>query len=286
MIVRTPLRSIGALLALTTLASSQQTSPASAASSPIVCQTSGDRNVASPPSPPAPDQAAEEQDRAEASSGSPVLAPQEHLPNFTFARTRLKHYANCDPGSGCYWTDVKAQTDAAQAQLSRLLGQHHAQTPAEAKAKKLALVLDIDDTSITGFCEQRREDYGYIPALFDTWVHSPESSVPVPGTLELFRQARAAGVAVFFITGRANDLTAMTVQNLHRAGFEGWTGLVLRADDELDLTAKQYKSAERAKIVAAGYSIILSVGDQWSDLLGTPRAEVSIKLPNPFYYLP
>jgi hypothetical protein len=30
----------------------------------------------------------------------------------------------------------------------------------------------------------------------------------------------------------------------------------------------------------------MSVGDQWSDLNGEPRAEISVKLPNPFYYLP
>jgi predicted secreted acid phosphatase len=48
----------------------------------------------------------------------------------------------------------------------------------------------------------------------------------------------------------------------------------------------EYKSAERRKIVEKGYHIVLSVGDQWSDLLGDPQAEVSVKLPNPFYFLP
>ena len=47
-----------------------------------------------------------------------------------------------------------------------------------------------------------------------------------------------------------------------------------------------YKSEERRRIVYQGYRIVLSVGDQWSDLLGEPKAEVSIKLPNPFYFLP
>jgi hypothetical protein len=48
----------------------------------------------------------------------------------------------------------------------------------------------------------------------------------------------------------------------------------------------EYKSSERRRIVAQGYTIMLSVGDQWSDLLGDPQAEVSVKLPNPFYFLP
>jgi predicted secreted acid phosphatase len=48
----------------------------------------------------------------------------------------------------------------------------------------------------------------------------------------------------------------------------------------------EYKSEERKKIVDAGYRIVMSVGDQWSDLNGEPRAEISVKLPNPFYYIP
>jgi hypothetical protein len=31
---------------------------------------------------------------------------------------------------------------------------------------------------------------------------------------------------------------------------------------------------------------VLNVGDQFSDLKGIPREELSVKLPNPFYYIP
>jgi hypothetical protein len=47
-----------------------------------------------------------------------------------------------------------------------------------------------------------------------------------------------------------------------------------------------YKGQERQKIVSAGYRIVLNMGDQWSDLNGEARGEMSVKLPNPFYYLP
>jgi predicted secreted acid phosphatase len=47
-----------------------------------------------------------------------------------------------------------------------------------------------------------------------------------------------------------------------------------------------YKASERQKIVAAGYTLVMNVGDQWSDLDGSPRAAINVKLPNPFYYLP
>jgi predicted secreted acid phosphatase len=61
---------------------------------------------------------------------------------------------------------------------------------------------------------------------------------------------------------------------------------VLRSNEERNETAVVYKSSERRKIVEQGYTIIMSIGDQWSDLDGEPRAEVSVKLPNPFYFIP
>ena len=55
---------------------------------------------------------------------------------------------------------------------------------------------------------------------------------------------------------------------------------------QIKMHTQDYKSDERKKIVAAGYRMVMNVGDQWSDLNGEPRAEVSVKLPNPFYFLP
>jgi predicted secreted acid phosphatase len=60
----------------------------------------------------------------------------------------------------------------------------------------------------------------------------------------------------------------------------------MRGPHPFGQTTREYKSGERRKIVEAGYRIILNVGDQMSDLTGSPRAELSVKLPNPFYYIP
>jgi hypothetical protein len=60
----------------------------------------------------------------------------------------------------------------------------------------------------------------------------------------------------------------------------------LRNGGENLMSTIEYKSEERHRILDKGYRIVLSVGDQWSDLLGEPKAEVSVKLPNPFYFLP
>ena len=75
-----------------------------------------------------------------------------------------------------------------------------------------------------------------------------------------------------------------TAENLTKAGYAKWEGLVLRKPSSKNLSVATYKSGERAKI-AAKYTIIVNAGDQQSDLDGG-YAERAYKLPNPFYYLP
>lgn len=216
----------------------------------------------------------------------PSILPAHEPVNFGVLRYRLEEYADCSADQGCYWADLDAQTQRAVVELDRLLALHHATTAAETQRQHLALVLDIDETSLSAYCEEKREDYGFVAEMFNRWVVSPAASVPIPGTLRLFRHARAAGVSVFFLTGRPHEQTEATARNLRAAGYGGWQGLILRSDIQRHIATTEYKSSERARLVADGYTLLLNVGDQWSDLLGTPRAEISVKLPNPFYYLP
>lgn len=217
---------------------------------------------------------------AEAGAADPtVLVAAEPMENFGVARYRVEDYADCVGDGGCYWADVDAQAKRAEVALDRVLATRKA-------GEKLAMVLDIDETSLSNYCELKAEDYGYISSMFNSWAVSSVADMALPGTLRLFNKARAAGVEVFFITGRPGDQKAATAKNLERAGYKGWKGLALREGPEKTMATVEYKSAERKKIVDAGYRIVMSVGDQWSDLDGEPRAEISVKLPNPFYYLP
>lgn len=229
----------------------------------------------------------EEKDAAE---DSRILLSDEPLPNIAIERYKLVEYGECTGDAGCYWADLDAQYRRAEAELKR-------EVAAKKSGEKLAMVLDIDETALTNWCEMRREDFGFIATLYRPWELSG-SAVAIPGALRLFDEARAAGVAVFFITGRpgkgssgaqgsdAKDETAATAQNLEAEGFRGYAGLRLRNGEENGMPTIAYKSRERRKIVADGYRIIMSVGDQWSDLLGDPQADASVKLPNPFYFLP
>ena len=219
-----------------------------------------------------------------------ALLAAEPVENFELERYRLADYAECVGAVGCYWADLDAQYRRAELALDVEVAQGK-------DGEKLAIVMDVDETTLSSYCEMRREDFGYIGSLFNAWVVSPEAAVAIPGALRLYNKAKAAGVAVFFITGRPGmpdapatahgpDQTAATARNLEAAGFHGWAGLQLRNGPENGMTTIAYKSGERQRIVDHGYRILLNVGDQWSDLLGPARAEVSVKLPNPFYFLP
>lgn len=235
------------------------------------------------------DRALREQKDALANSG--IVLSYDPLPNFGVERYRLANYGECTGDEGCYWADLDAQYKRAEAQLAKEIA---TKKPGE----KLAVVMDIDETTLTNYCEMRREDFGYIPSMYRAWEISADAATAIPGALRLFNQAREAGVAVFFITGRmgrpdrrvqyigVGDETAPTARNLETAGFKGWAGLRLRNAEENDMPTIAYKSQERRQIVADGYRIVMSVGDQWSDLLGEPQADVSVKLPNPFYFIP
>lgn len=228
-------------------------------------------------------------ERKDALDDSRMILSDEPVPNFDVERYKLIEYGECTGDNGCYWADLDAQYKRAETELKNEIA---TKKPGE----KLAIVMDIDETALSNWCEKRREDFGYIASLYRPYELTG-TAVAIPGALRFFNEAREAGVAVFFITGRPGkqdphrshsdkDETEATAKNLEAAGFHGWQRLTLRTGEENHMPTIAYKSQERRKITADGYRIIMSLGDQWSDLLGSPQADVSVKLPNPFYFIP
>lgn len=212
------------------------------------------------------------------SQSARVLAPTEHVANLGTLKLKLQRYYACTCECGCYQKELDRQAKAAIDFLDRRAAHKGA-------AEKLALVLDIDETALSNYKQMAAEDYGYVPSAFDAWEDSAQASA-IPGTLRLYQEARRLGVSVFFITGRGETHRAATEQNLKSQGYADWEGLTLRTAAQSAEATIAYKSGARKTIVDAGFRIILNVGDQFSDLKGTPAAELSVKLPNPFYYIP
>jgi acid phosphatase len=159
------------------------------------------------------------------------------------------------------------------------------------------VVLDIDETSLSNWEEIYHNDFGYIPggacdlkSQAACGVHDWElglGATAIAPTLELFNAAKAANVAVFFLTGRGDEglKKAATELNLRKAGYAGWDGLYLRDPKAPGASVAEYKRDARIDIEKKGYTIIANVGDQWSDL-AFEHAERIFKIPNPFYYIP
>jgi len=158
-------------------------------------------------------------------------------------------------------------------------GRAHA---AHFKGRKLALVLDIDETSLSNYDAINADNFTFGPNSQAEATN--ETGKAIPSTLELFNLAKQNGVAVFFITGRRENTRAHTESNLTREGYVGWQQLFLKPDASTETTV-QYKSGARAAIEGQGYRIVANVGDQYSDLAGG-HEDIGFKLANPFYFLP
>jgi len=206
-----------------------------------------------------------------------AYAPAERIPNLDDLKTELKQYQACTCKCGCYAKDLDRQADRAIAFL-RLRAAHR--KPEE----KLALVLDIDETTLSNWEQMVKAGFAYDKTANDQWVESAKAPA-IPATLRIYREAQRLGVSIYFLTGRPEAQRAATELNLQSQGFQDWAKLILRSPEQKSETAEAYKSAERGVIQAQGYKIVLNVGDQWSDLKGTPQAEFSVKYPDPFYFL-
>jgi acid phosphatase len=206
-----------------------------------------------------------------------VIVPRE-LPNLGKLQTELTQYHDCKGNYGCYPTDLNREADTAIAALDRIVRQHR-------RGSRLAVVLDIDETALSNYEEIVQAGFAYNAGQWNRWVE--QASAPaIPGTLRFYRDAQKLGVAVFFITGRPESQREATEKNLRSQGYTQWTELVLRTPAEAQTPTTLYKSGARQKIAAAGYRIAVNMGDQMSDLNGSPQAEVSVKLSDPFYYIP
>jgi len=161
--------------------------------------------------------------------------------------------------SGRYDEEVAKALAAARAWL-----EERAKTAVK-PAVKPAVVLDIDETSLSNWPAYRLNGWGRVliggcdmqhgPCGLRAWQALGQSKA-IPPTLALARRAREPGVAVFFISGRPASLHEATARNLREQGYE-WIGLILLPDCAQFASAVDFKAPERRKIIEHGYTIIL-----------------------------
>ncbi len=180
--------------------------------------------------------------------------------------------------SGRYEADVAGTADEAKAFVARRLAQG---------VRKPAIVLDVDDTALSTFDFARARGFWYQKDAYE--AHEAEASLPAIGPVrDLANWAARQGVAVFFVTGRPQALCPATRLNLERQGYVRIDGVVCRParrEGEPRVPAAVWKPGARAAIEAEGYDVLVTMGDQESDISGG-HAERGFKLPNHVYRIP
>jgi predicted secreted acid phosphatase len=151
-------------------------------------------------------------------------------------------------------SDVKAVIDQARPYIQ--------QRTADTAGKKLAIVFDIDNTTLE--------------TDFHPWYQLPTPALAP--SLDLARYADSRGVDVFFVTARPGIIHSLTEWNLKTVGYPV-DGLYVRDLPDLFAEVSAYKTGKRAEIEAKGYTIIANVGNNTTDLVGG-HAERTFKLPD------
>lgn len=180
--------------------------------------------------------------------------------------------------SGQYEKDLQQVASDAINYLNTRVGQPV--TP----GKQPAIVLDIDETSLSNYADMRTLNFGGTDAEILAYENRGTDPAIQP-ILQVYQFAQAHRMAVFFLTGRAESQRQATTDNLKQAGYTQWARLILRNKHYATAPAAIYKTAMRKQITEAGYNILINIGDQESDLKGG-YAEKTFKLPNPYYFIP
>lgn len=203
---------------------------------------------------------------------------------FTSGPARAEVPANLNPhkqllkayvDSGEYARDVAAVALKANKYLIKRIAK------GAKPGKKLAVVFDIDETTLTNLTHIMANDYGYVPKIWDTWVAEGRAPAIIP-VQTIYDTAVRGKIDVFFLTGRGENVQAGTEKNLREVGYDTWTKIFYKPTNDVTLTTRGFKIDMRRKLTQQGYDIIANIGDQDSDLAGG-YADRTFKLPNPFY---
>ncbi len=206
-----------------------------------------------------------------ACTGGRVLADEP--PNLDIAKEQVRAYVN----SGEYARKVAEVALQANKFLVKRIAK------GAKPGKKLAVVFDIDETTLTNLPHIIANDFGYVTKAWDSWLLEGQARAIIP-VQTIYDTAVRGKVDVFFITGRAEATRASTEKNLREVGYDTWTKIFYKPTNDPALTTTGFKTDMRRKLQKEGYIIVVNIGDQYSDLAGG-YAERFFKLPNPFYLM-
>lgn len=137
------------------------------------------------------------------------------------------------------------------------------------------LIFDIDETIFNNLMYHEPDLYAF--GDYENGLN------PIIGdfVLDMFSFLHNTGIQYSFITGRRQFWTSVTKKNLRMLGMDRHAFLFLCPDDFVGSVAS-FKEECRRKIVKAGYTIRMCIGDQVTDMQGD-CVGMPYLLFNPFY---
>ena len=144
-----------------------------------------------------------------------------------------------------------------------------------------AVIFDVDDTALSNYEISKKLDFGYDYTIVQDWVMSAKLPA-IKQTKDFFDFLKSKNIKRIFLTSRNYDEYDATYKNLVDQGYTGFDTLIVRSKSDKDLGSQNFKTKERENLTKAGYEIIATVGDQWTDLNGG-FSGIKIKVPNYLY---
>ncbi|MGE4365834.1 5'-nucleotidase, lipoprotein e(P4) family [Thermomonas sp.] len=167
-----------------------------------------------------------------------------------------------------------------------------------------AVIVDVDETVLDNSPYQARlvrSGGEYDEATWADWVHARKARA-IPGAVAFAQAAAARGITVLYISNRATDLDADTLDNLTAEGYPIKDASVFLGLGTFVPGCEQNGSEKdcRRRLASRRYRILLQVGDQLGDFVqiisNTPEGRAALfrqyrdwfgvrwfMLPNPTY---
>ena len=136
---------------------------------------------------------------------------------------------------------------------------------------KPAVIVDIDETMLDNSPYQARlvvngKDYDEL--TWSEWCREKRAK-PLPGALGFAQDAAKRGVTVFYLSNRAQDLNAATLENLRAAGFPVESDRVFLGLGTVVDGCEQIGTEKgcRRQLVGRAYRVLMQLGDQIGDFV-------------------
>ncbi len=198
----------------------------------------------------------------------PLLTFPQQLLNLDIAKKNVKNYYE----SGRYLRQVDSILTEAKKEIASFKLSENA-----------VAIFDIDDTALSNYEYTKSLGFGFTRKTWVAWVKAGKCKAINP-VKEFYKFLKKKGVKIIFLTGRDSTLCKASKENLISEGFSKPDSIICKGKYFNDFPASQFKNEIRKQLTSAGFNIILTLGDQDSDLKGS-HTGLKIKLPNYLYVI-